>query len=328
MLPFSPLTAEGKDVPQHSLHTTNLQHDLKTIRVQQEPREDAVVLRAGVEPVPVLPNLQPHLVPHPQLEDGQEGGLVDVLPVEGVPGLGHPPAAGHEAEARGAAAHGDVVGEDVGAGHAAVELARGGVVIVALVEPHAVKPDGHVGRREGPGQAGAEGRARGLGHVPAGALGPAGAFPARGAAAALGARVALGPAGARRAHGAQVPFVTLAALLALLSLFASRPPAALSARVPFAALFPLGAPFPSVSLGPSAPWLPTVSLFPRVPLFPLVSLFPARSRLSRIPPVPFVSFGPVVTGVPFSSLLSLQSREAVAALIAFGSSFTWGEKED
>ena len=53
--------------------------------VKQESREDAVILTAGIRPIPVSEGLHPHLITHRQPQHHQSGRLVDVLTVQRVP---------------------------------------------------------------------------------------------------------------------------------------------------------------------------------------------------------------------------------------------------
>ena len=174
------------------------------VREEQEPGEGAVVLAAGVGPVPVPEGLHPHLVALSQPQQNHVGRLVNVLAVERVPGPQAARAIHHQCRPQGPVAHREVVGEHVDARVGAVELAGGQVVVVLSVVEDLVEADGEA--RGGEGLAGeephAEARARLLHALAVGALHSAIATVA---SLARGATVSLQAPHATGAHGSGGP---------------------------------------------------------------------------------------------------------------------------
>lgn len=111
------------------------------ISVKQESREDAVVLAAGVDSVPVSEGLHPHLVALGQPQQHQAGGLVDVLTVQGIPRPHLSGAIHHQRGSKRLAADGDVEGEDVNPGVNTREAVGSEVEVVFFIVEDFVKSD-------------------------------------------------------------------------------------------------------------------------------------------------------------------------------------------
>lgn len=109
--------------------------------VQQESREDAVVLAAGIHSVPVSERLQPHLVPHDQPQHHQGGCLVDVLTIQRVPSPHLSGPIHHQRGSERLIADGDVEGEDVNPGMNAHEAVGSEIEVILLVVENFIKPD-------------------------------------------------------------------------------------------------------------------------------------------------------------------------------------------
>lgn len=111
------------------------------IRVKQESREDAVVLAAGVDAIPVSERLHPHLVAHGQPQQHQAGCLVDVLAVQRIPRLHLSGAVQHQRGSKRLTADGDVEGEDVDASVNAREDVGSEIEVVFFIVEDSVKSD-------------------------------------------------------------------------------------------------------------------------------------------------------------------------------------------